>query len=348
MKYRFLLWVFVVALIGQSYAGMTKKTKSEVKFKGFGTYTTVSNEKVEGNLKKSDDENNFKGEGLMGKMVGKMFLKSGDSQEIVNLPEMKIYKIDPRKKEYTITPIQKLDMGQSESSGEETENDNSQESSEEQKSNVKVIRSEFKVTDTGEKKTINNFLSTKYTVLWLTETENTDTKERTIDSLFTTVWTTPMTSDLQEAEQSEMQFSQSYMKALGLDLTGTQQEILGTHWMSLFTQMNKQSQGPDYSDSKYATEMQKIKGYPVLIDGHFYVINPNQPSEKGGEEESSSEPTSMGGLFGKFAKKAMKKESKAPEGPVPALSYSTELLQVAQANIDDSEFTVPANYKLKK
>jgi len=42
---------------------------------------------------------------VLGSTVGKMFLKSGETSEIINLAEMKIYDLNHKKKEFAVRPI---------------------------------------------------------------------------------------------------------------------------------------------------------------------------------------------------------------------------------------------------
>ena len=44
----------------------------------------------------------------MGKLSGKFLLKSGETGEIIILPEMTIYRMDHKKKEYRAEPIEKI------------------------------------------------------------------------------------------------------------------------------------------------------------------------------------------------------------------------------------------------
>ncbi|MEJ2636941.1 MAG: hypothetical protein P8184_16835 [Calditrichia bacterium] len=336
--------VLILFMLNSLFAGMQKKTKSEVNFKGFGTYSLTQTTEVTAQKKKNDSQSAFKGQGLMGKLAAKTVLRSGESSEIIDLPAMSIYKIDNQKKEYTVVPIEKLKM----SAGEEEKGaSGKEESTPEEKSDIRIIRSDFKVTDTGEKQTINNFASQKYIIMWVTEWENVNTKERGTDSLSTIVWTTPLTQTMKAAQEEEQQFNSEYMQKLGIETNQLQQEMLGTQWLSLLNQMNPGKQNPEFSDTKFSQEMGKINGYPVLIDGKYYSIRPQQNASGENKEEEGSESGSARKMFGGFAKKMLKKKPEEPKGPEPAFSYSTELLELKTADLSPNDFTVPATYKKK-
>ncbi|MFQ6082784.1 MAG: hypothetical protein ACE5WD_05430 [Candidatus Aminicenantia bacterium] len=342
MKKILILLTVTLIFTSQVFAGVVKKTKSEVYFKGFGKYTTVQSEKIAGEKKRVDSDNEFKGKGLLGGMAGKLFLKPGEVGEIIDLPAMTIYKLDHKKKEYQVTPIKKITV--EEKTEEAEEPSYKEEYGETEESDIKIIRSEFKVNDTGETKEINEFPSKKYTITWVTEWENIRTGEKGTDRLFTIVWTTPTTNVIKQAQEEEMKFAQEYMKRIGLEMDILQQEILGTNWFSLFGRMSEDKK-PRHSESQFAEEMKKIKGYPVLIDGKYYATR--QKPEKT-EEEEKTEITDVKKIFGGFAKKAFKKKSKSKKEPEPTLTYYTELIEFSPVDVGEDEFQVPANYRKKE
>jgi len=336
MKRAFILSLVLLLLAGQVFAGVVKKTSSKVAFKGFGTFTSVQSEKIMVNVKRTDSENSFKGKGLLGSAAGKMLLRSGDIGEIINLEEMMIYLMNHKKKEYEVNPITKM-------TGEIEEDVEVSEEVPEEKMkprDIKIIRIEFKVDETGESKEINQFPCEKYVITWITEWEDLNSGEKGIDRLSTTVWTTPYTDEIKLAHEEEMKFSQEYLKRLGIDMDEFQQEILGTNWFSVFRGLSQAERGPMEDASVYSKEMKKIKGYPVVIDGKYFT------SREGGKEEEGEKPKSVKKMFGKFAKKAIKKKPKDIEEE-PAFTYYIELIELSPANVSETELKVPADYKKK-
>lgn len=341
MKKILILFTGILILTSHVFAGMVKKSKSEVYFKGFGKYTTVQNEKIAGERKRTDSKNKFKGKGLLGATVGKLFLKSGEVGEIIDLPAMTIYKLEHKKKEYQTIEIKKITAGKIPEKGEKPS-----EEIEDTKSDIRIIRSEFKVKDTGDKKKINKFPGRKYTITWVTEWENMRTGEKGTDKLSTIVWTTPITDKIKQAQKEEMNFLREYMKKMGLEVDVSQQEILGTNWFSLFGNMSKKDEKLQPSGAKFAKEMKKIKGYPVLIDGKYYAIRPEMKRAEEKEEEVDITDTKK--MFGKFAKRALKKKFKSKKEIEPTFTYYTELIEFSLFDVEEKDFQVPASYKKKE
>ena len=64
------------------------------------------------------------------------------------------------------------------------------------------------------------------------------------------------------------------------------------------------------------------------------------------QEEKKDEGSGLKGKLGRFAKKAISKDSKK-DSDEPAFSYYTELVEFTPVEVSDAEFTVPSNYKEK-
>lgn len=330
--------IVAIILASQTFAGVVKKAKTEVNFTRFGKFTTIQTVQVSGMKKVTHSENQFKGKGIMGKLAGRFALKSGETGEIVDLSRRLTYKLDHKKREYRVEPFQTY-SGEREADETSTE-ENKSRHSEEIENDIKVIRNEFEVNDTGQKKTINEFPSKKYEINWILEWENIRTEEKGLNRLQTTVWTTPLEGKVKECYEQEMNFSQKWMEEMGINVDALRSSILGTNWLALFSRMSEESGRIQQSAPDFEKEMRKIKGYPVIIDGKYYI------KKQEGEEEAQEEEGGIKKMFGGFAKKALKK-AKKKDSNEPAFSYHTELLEYRTIAVDPATFNLPSNYKKK-
>ncbi len=337
----FLSWGLIFIFSGTIYADAVKKTKTEVTFKGFGTFSNIQTEKITSEKKATNSESEFKGKGILGKIAGKMALRSGQFGEIIDLSSKVIYDLDHKKKEYTENILEKITEEKFEREAEISKEEEEELEAEERENNIKIIRSEFKVEETGESKVINQFPSQKYIITWLTEWENVQTGEKGTDRLVTDVWTTPLSGEIKQYYEEEQNFSSNYMKEMGLDADTIREQILGSNWFSLLSGMGREPGKLSDEATDFSREMEKIKGYPVIIDGQYYAIR------EGGEEEEESSEVSVKGVLGKFAKKAIKKKPESKTQDEPSLSYYIELMACSSANLSPEEFQVPPNYKKK-
>ena len=335
---------FVLAFTaGSLSAGVVKQSKAQITFKGFGTFTTTSADKVTAERKLAEITSNFKGKGLVGGLAAKTLLRSGTSAEITDLPALTVYKIDHKKKEYTATPIEKM----KETAGGEGEPEGKPEERQKPEENpVKITRSEFKVEKTDETRDINQFPCQKYVVTWLVEWENTQTGEKGQDTLLTDVWTTPFSGDIKAALNEESAFSRAYLKAIGIDAEQMQRDVLGTSWLNMLQAMNPTGGASKFDASKTAKEMRKLEGYPIVVDGKYKVARQGGPKQEEAAAEEEK-PRGLGGLLGKAASKALTKKDKAPAGDEPTLAYYTEVVSLSVGGVDEGTFQVPAGYKKK-
>ncbi len=342
MRRFFMGFIMMGLLLSFASAGVIKTSKTSVAFKGFGKIITHSTTRLQGMKQYEEKNTSFEGQGLMGAVTGR-FMNTGKEGEITALDELKIYRINFKKKQYTVSPIEKLNYEKPASSAkeeQETENEPAE------KSNIRIIRRVFKVTDSGQDQMINQFKSHKYTILWVTQWKNMETGETGTDSLFTVVWTTKPSADLQKAQEEELQFGKAYMKKVGLDLSESQSDILGLRWLAQFQQMNRQENTPEKVEaSQMAGELKKIKGFPVLVDGSYYAIRPHK---KKVEEEEKTDISDLKSMFGGFMKKAIKKRMKKDNEKIEdkaAFTYHTELISVKIANLSGDDFAVPDGFE---
>ena len=335
MKKTLSLMLAFVLLTGILSAGVIKKTKSEVSFKELGKFTSEQEFRITTEKKWTFSKNKFKGKGILGKTLGSAVLKSGETGEIIDLSGMTIFDLNHKKKEYRIRAIEKIQAA----AGDRDTKSGGREGPSEENSSIRIIRSEFKVDDTGETKTIHDFACRKYVITWVTEWENTETGKTGTDSLFTEVWTTPLTDNLQKAQEQETQFSREYMKRLGFEVDELQTAMLGSNWINILASAGQGGMQPQSGSTEYSAEMKKIQGYPVVIDGKYFS------KREGGEEEEAKPGGGLAGKLGGFAKKAISGSKK--DSNEPAFTYLIEVIEFDPTAFGDEVFQVPAGYKKK-
>lgn len=330
-----------LAVLAPAFGGVVKTQKSTLAFKSLGSWTAVTTDRLTADRKLSETESEFKGKGLLGSLAGKTVFRSGKTGELVDLAAKTITTIDHKRKEYTVASIEKFaqdrqaalaDAGQKPADKGQTESD------------IRIVKSEFKVTDSGETKAVNGFDCRKFEVRWIVDWENVKTGEKGTDKLETDVWATPETAALKSAQAEEMAFGKAYLKAMGLDADKLQRDILGTEWIGIMTSLDPMSGGSKMKlePGAVAREMGKIKGYPIVIDGKYSPAPKAKPAEE--KEESVS---SVGGALGKLGKGLLKKKPDPAEENAPALAFKTEVVSLEAAAVEAESLQVPANYKNK-
>ncbi len=344
MKKSTVFFAVLLILAAPAFSGVVKKTKSEVTFRGFGKFSLTQSDKLTADQRWTNSLSDFKGQGIAGSLAGKTVLRSGDTGEIVDLPASTVYRLDNKKKEYTVSPIEKL----KEEKVQESKAGETAEEEKEAESKIRITKNEFQVEDTGEESTINNFPVRKYLVLWLLEWEDIETKEKGSSRLETVTWTTPISDSMKKAQEEEMKFSRAYLEKIGLELEKKDQDVLGASWMALLDSFGQAKGRPRHDFSKAEAEMKKIKGYPIVIDGKYFVSS-EKPAGAAAEAEEEPAATDIKGRLGGMLKKTLKKKP-ADAGTAanePVLAYRTEVLEISTPDLGAGDFQVPAGYKKK-
>jgi len=334
MKKIFTIAAVILVAASLSFGGVVRTTKSEITFKKFGTFTSEQTEKVTADKRIADMDSAFKGQGILGGIF-KAFFPTGKTGELVDLGANTITAIDHRRKEFTVTSIEKFvaDRNQAIASQQQSK-------PEAQESDIRIVKSEFKVEGPGESKTINGFDCKQFLARWTVDWENVKTGDKGTDRLETILWTTPADA-LAAAQAEEASFGSAYLKAMGLDMTKLQNDVLGTQWLALLAGLDPAGGGVkmDANQASVAQEMGKITGYPIVVDGKYYP----QPKVKPQEEPQQT----GGGLLGRIGGSLLKKKPDPEAEKAPVVAFYTEVKSISVAPVDAAAFQVPAGYKNK-
>jgi hypothetical protein len=309
MKKLTLVTLFIFLFCTNALADVTKKTKTEVKFTGLGTYSLVSVEKISGFVKVIDFDSSLTTTGAEGQKLHN-YLNAASIIIIIDLPMMKSTYITPSDQAYTSGKIIKAHH-----QVKPTEPKENQAGIVSDNLDVKVTTNEFTVTDTGEQKVINSFPCRKYRIVWAYEWEDLIGGERGYNRMENTVWTTELNPKLNQIKAEEGAFNNEYLEKTGI-VTGEFGEVIfGSKWLEILTSIDKNSS--TFGMPQAAVEMQQLKGYPIMIDGTFYsnLILPNQQGPQ------ANAPT------------------------VPKLTFHIEVESLSDTPIKPVDLKVPETYK---
>lgn len=302
-----------------------------------GTYT----EKISGSRKREVSSTKLSGGvgGLFSKIAGPT-----GSDAIIDVEKDVVWRLDHKKKTYTETPITPA----AEDLRKEEAGERPREPAKAEESDVRVVRNEVSVKESGEKKTINGFDCARYLVTWLLETENVKTKERATSRMTLDLWNTPETKETRALTKEEEAFGQSYRKKLGLDPSAAEAKSFGLG--AVTTLFGGDTQARDEGLKKVQAEMEKVKGFSIAKTVRWEAGE----SSKAGEAEAKAPPpqeepapAGLGGFLSGLAKKVAKGADTAEEPkPTNALFESyIEIRKIDLAAVPAAEFQVPAGYK---
>ena len=137
------------------------------------------------------------------------------------------------------------------------------------------------------------------------------------------------------------------MEAMGLDSQTFADDILGTNWLSQWAQIKRDGATTEGPGGENMVELEKIEGYPIVIDGAYFHIEPQAEGEEAAEgQDSDVDVTNPSGMLGRFAKKSLfgKKDEK-PAGPQPAFNWRSETVDLKVKDFNAADLAIPANYR---
>jgi len=297
-------------------------------------------------------------EGVVTKVAVKgdrMLTGSGDTGQLVDLAEEKLYEIDFDNKSYKVTTFDELRRRM-----REAEEKARQEQVKAEKRDQKAAERngekppEYEVDvvtkSTGAAKTINGF-ETKQSITTVTVRPKGKTLEQGGGMVLTAdSWLAPSMDTMKEVADFQLR----YMKKLESPATGGAMSADQLAAAFAMYPMLKEAMG------KMRTEGTKVEGAPVLTTTTFEAVQSTEQQAEAARQQQESKsddtPTTVGGIGGMFAKKMMKKKAEEPAaataantqpGHTTVMTMVNETLSMSK-DVAAADVSVPAGFKEKK
>jgi hypothetical protein len=308
---------------------------------------------------KTEEKSQFKMEGFMGRMMGmfggkaakeglvntvvikgnRKVTMSGDTGEIIDLDEQKIYNINYPKKAYQVLTFE--EMRQRIQKAQEDAVKATKEKSKEAKPSEKQMEFDFSIKESGQKRTINGY-DCREVVMIITAREKGKSLEEGGGMVMTShLWIGPRIPALKELSD----FDQRYAKVLGniLGMGGSAEQ------MAMATAMY-----PGMKDmiGKMQVESVNMEGAQILTEMTMESVRSAAQMAQEPKQESESSITSVGGLGGMLGRRlGRKKEADAdpnkPKNRSTLITMNHELLKVVPS-VPPEDLAIPAGFKEKK
>jgi hypothetical protein len=255
--------------------------------------------------------------------------------QIVDLAEEKVYDLDFKKKQYTVTTFEELRRRMRESeerAKKEAEKEPGGQKSEPQQP-TKEYEIDFDVKDTGQKKQIAGY-DAKNTVVTITVRE----KGRTLDEAGGMVMTNDMWLGPQVPQMKEFSdFDIRYWK----QLQGPQAEAMSAEQMAavlaMFPMVGKAMERMQKGGDK-------VSGTALETTTTFEsVMSKDQLTQAQAQQQSGG--SGGGGIGGMLAKKIVKKEEPKQRSTIMTMHH--EVLEIA-TSVTPEDLAIPADFKEKK
>ena len=324
-----------------TYADVKTEQKGHVKFAGaLGRMFTM-----------------FGGKGAREAVVSKVAVKgdrmltsSGESGQLVDLVEEKVYDINFENKSYKVTTFDELRRRMREAEEKARQERTKAEKKEEKASESGEKPPEYEVDvatkSTGAAKTVNGF-DAKQSITTVTVRPKGQTLEQGGGMVLTAdSWLAPGVDSMKDVADFQMRYMQKLQSPITAGAASADQMAAA---FAMYP-MLKEAMG------KMRSEGVKVEGTPVLTTMTFDAVpSPEQQAEARQQESKGSDtPASVGGLGGMLARKMMKKKAEDPAsapantapGHATIMTMVTETLSVSK-DVTEADVALPAGFKGK-
>jgi hypothetical protein len=295
-------------------------------------------------------------EGVVTKVAVKgdrMLTSGGDTGQLVDLAEERVYDIDFDSKSYKVTTFEELRRRMREAEAKaRQEQARAEKRDEKGAGNNGEQPPDYEVDvvtkSTGAAKTINGF-DTKQSITTVTVRPKGKTVEQGGGMVLTAdSWLAPSMDSTKEVADFQLR----YMKKLESPAAGGAMSADQMAAAFAMYPMLKEAMG------KMRTEGEKVEGAPALTTMTFTAVqSPEQQAEAARQQQESKPdqtPASIGGLGGMFAKKMMKKKAEGaaaapgntPAGHTTVMTMVSETLSMSK-DVAAADVAVPAGFKEK-
>jgi hypothetical protein len=319
-----LVAVALAAAAAPAFAEVKTRDKSQVKFEGMlGRMFSL-----------------FGGKGAKEGVEGRTAVKGNrkatlteNGGTIIDLSEEKVYDLDVKKKQYTVTTFDELRRRMREAeerARKEADKEEPGQKSEPQKP-TKEFDVDFDVKDTGQKKQIAGY-DAKNTVVTVTVREKGKTLEDGGGVVMTSdMWLGPQIKEMKELTD----FDVRYWKQLqGPQAAAMSAEQMATV-LAMFPLVGKAME-------RMQKDSDKLAGTPLDTTTTFEAI---KSKEQLAQAQQAQPQSGGGGIGGLLAKKMMKKEE--PKARSTIFTTHHEILEVA-TSVAAADLAIPADFKEKK
>ena len=287
----------------------------------------------------------------------------GPTAEIVSLDQDKIDRLDMTRKQYTETTFEEMKarLQKALDKGQEAQDRAQENRKPMDDSKCEWLEPKADVKRTGEKATIAGFEAQRLTIVASQPCKDKETGAICEVALALDEWLAPDFT----AREEEEKFHRAYAQKLGMDMGSGRGGPFGGGDIN----QRAQSMFGRYSGiwTEIAGKMKDVKGYPVKMSFSFafggaQCKNAQSQQQQGSDNDDSggggglagAVAGKLGGLFNRKKKDAPADTAAQgqpatptvlPNGLVPIITMSSELLSVSTDSISPAVFEVPGDFK---
>lgn len=209
-----------------------------------------------------------------------------------------------------------------------------------------VTKRRFEVVSTPESRDVNGFRAKQNTLIWSVTVE--DSAKRSMETALTVdLWTTDPSAPMSDALKTMADYNAAYVKAAYRDAGGLERYIPGE--LARFL-LDKLTGGLDSPETKRTLEqLAAIKGLAISKKVELRMTGTVCEETVAAKQDTGVDYTdpqkALKQLAGGFIKKKVE-EKVIPGKDEPVFRYIYDVKSLSVESVRDSEFDVPAGYKL--
>jgi hypothetical protein len=282
--------------------------------------------------------------------LARVFARDAATADIVRLEDDKVYQLDLKKKSYTESSLaeQRAQLEKILEQQRQAQAQQQQTGTGVDESQCEWLPPQVEVNRTGEKATFAGFDSERVTITAVQSCKVKNTNQVCDFALAMDQWVTP---DF-DGDSEAIAFHRAYAEKMGFNAATSRDfaeraEAMFGRYKDMWTEL--------------AAKLMDVKGYPVKSSIGFGMGGPQCQDAQAQAQQSPM--TGMGGITGQiggalgglFGKKKKQEDAAAastqtasaalPNGVVPLMTLSSELVSVTRAPADRQLFEVPTDFK---
>lgn len=266
---------------------------------------------------------------------------SGDTAELIDLAEEKVYQIDVKGKSYRVMTFEQMRKQMQEAMDKAKAQSQNQAPKEQPtaKPDEPQFEMDFKIQESGQKKVIAGY-DAREIIATVTMHEKGKPASEGAFVVTSSMWQAPKIAQLKEIEDFDVKFAQKLLLPFAKDMAEQMAPALGAY-------------------PQLMGAMGKIEAEKVNMDGTTVstvvrfgaAASPDQKPAAQQPKQAEPAPKSLGGLLGGLGVKAVtgnkKEENTAPSDPGAIMTSTQELVSIS-STVSDADVSIPANFKEKK
>lgn len=266
---------------------------------------------------------------------------SGDTAELIDLAEEKVYQIDVKGKSYRVMTFEQMRKQMQEAMDKAKAQSQNQAPKEQPtaKPDEPQFEMDFKIQESGQKKVIAGY-DAREIIATVTMHEKGKPASEGAFVVTSSMWQAPKIAQLKEIEDFDVKFAQKLLLPFAKDMAEQMAPALGAY-------------------PQLMGAMGKIEAEKVNMDGTTVstvvrfgaAASPDQKPAAQQTKQAEPAPKSLGGLLGGLGVKAVtgnkKEENTTPSDPGAIMTSTQELVSIS-STVSDADVSIPANFKEKK